>query len=91
MATVLTVLVALTAAAAMREGQEGVPSGSHLAVVEEAFACLMSLSETAPESSAQAECVKVALVSLKEWVQVRVWERRGRGERERETTKTTEK
>lgn len=38
--------------------------------MEEALSCLVSLSETPPESSAQAECVKVALVALKECVQV---------------------
>lgn len=31
---------------------------------------MVSLSETSPGSSAEAECVKVALVSLKECVQV---------------------
>lgn len=80
LATALAVLVAFTASAGSAAGGEtqgqdgGVPPGvtSHgaAAVVDEAFLCLVSLSETAPESSAQAECVKVALVSLKECVQV---------------------
>lgn len=72
LATVLAVLVAFTAAGGDGEdGRDGVPSESHAAVVEEAFSCLLYLSETVPESSAQAECVKAALVSLKECVQVR--------------------
>ncbi|CAB1115581.1 unnamed protein product [Ectocarpus sp. CCAP 1310/34] len=70
LATVLAVLVAFTAAGADGEdGPDGTPSESHAAVVEEAFSCLLCLSETVPESSAQAECVKAALVSLKECAQ----------------------
>lgn len=34
--------------------------------MKEAFSCLVSLAGTEPENSAQAECVKEALVSLKE-------------------------
>ncbi|CAN0013817.1 unnamed protein product [Ectocarpus sp. 12 AP-2014] len=70
LATVLAVLVAFTAAGADGEdGPDGTPSESHAAVVEEAFSCLLCLSETVPESSAQAECIKAALVSLKECAQ----------------------
>lgn len=43
---------------------------NHEAVVEQAFSCLMGLAGAAPESSAQAECVKAALVALKECAQV---------------------
>lgn len=72
LATVLAVLVAFTAAEADgQDGRNGTPSESHAAVVEEAFSCLQCLSEAVPESSAQAECVKAALVSLKECAQVR--------------------
>ncbi|CBN77464.1 expressed unknown protein [Ectocarpus siliculosus] len=70
LATVLAVLVAFTVAGADGEdGRDGTPSESHALVVEEAFSCLLCLSETVPESSAQAECVKAALVSLKECAQ----------------------
>eukprot|EP00903_Cladosiphon_okamuranus_P014724 g13644.t1 len=73
LATALAVLVAFTAhagnAAGEEEGQVSGRSGGHGAVVEEALSCLVSLSETPPESSAQAECVKVALVALKDCVQ----------------------
>lgn len=48
----------------------GSPRYGHEIVVEEAFACLMGLAGAAPESSAQAECVKAALVALKECAQV---------------------
>ena len=41
-------------------------------MVEEAFACLIGLAETVPEISAQAECVKAALISLKECAEVRI-------------------
>lgn len=76
LATALAILVAFTASAGAAAaaggtgGQGSVPVGGHAAVAEEAFSCLVSLSETAVESSAQAECVKVALVSLKECAQV---------------------
>ena len=97
LATALAVLVAFTASASdgaaaaavaiaadgEAEGRDsGLSRGSHGAVVEEAFSCLVTLSETACESSAQAECVKVTLVSLKECVQVGGAKERGeeRGE-----------
>lgn len=64
LATALAVLCAFTAT-------KGNSARSHGAVVNEAFACLMCLAESVTESSAGAECVKAALVSLKECVEVR--------------------
>lgn len=63
LATVLAVLCAFTAT-------EGHLYDSHGAVVGTALSSLMGIAEAVPESSAQAECVKAALVALKECAEV---------------------
>ncbi|CAM9701088.1 unnamed protein product [Scytosiphon promiscuus] len=70
--TVLGVLVAFTASSpsSLVGGSRDVSwRQNHEAVVEEAFSCLTGLAGAAPESSAQAECVKAALVALRECAQ----------------------
>lgn len=42
----------------------------HEQVLKEAFLCLISIAETVPDTSALAECIKAALVSLRECAQV---------------------
>lgn len=44
--------------------------GVHEQVLKEAFLCLTSITGTAPDTSARAECIKAALVSLRECIQV---------------------
>lgn len=45
--------------------------GSHGEVVAEAFACLGEVANKTPEGTAEAECVKAALIALKECSEVK--------------------
>ena len=71
LATALAVLCAFTVAEAVAVGEcGGEVYDGHQKAAEDAFTCLIGVAEMVPENSAQAECVKAALVSLKECAEV---------------------